>query len=266
MRIGEYLPWLIATISTLFFVTAVAPKHWSERSKTVLRIAIAAIFFVLIGAYWLSTGEKFDETAYRFVLCRLYQFERCSGPPADVAAKSDTPERLQREVEALTKAAQEIRRQQEEAAEARKRDEERARMKAAADAAQAKFALQRQEEEDKRRAQVDALRRREEAGDAALASARQYWGQRNLKVAAEFSEQAIKIWSGLPNANEPHIQDKIASGHSIVGLSLALLGATPKDQAYGCGRLETARQIYVGTGNTPMVSKVDQNKHLGNCR
>jgi hypothetical protein len=32
------------------------------------------LFFLLIGAYWLTTGEKFDETAYRLILCQIYNF------------------------------------------------------------------------------------------------------------------------------------------------------------------------------------------------
>ena len=208
MRLGEYLPWVIATIVSLLFVTPVVPKHWPKHTKALFRIAVAAGFFFLIGAYWLATGEKFDETAYRVVLCRIYPFERCSSISAKVPS---------------------------------------------------------QKEEVRRSAQEVALKKREESGDVALTNAREYWGRRNLKVAAEYSEQAIKIWSSLPYANEARIRDKIAAAHSIVGLSLALLGATPKDQAYGCGRLETARQIYVETGNTPMVSHVDQNKQLGNC-
>ncbi len=265
MRLGEFLPWIIATIASVLFVTAVVPERWPARTKYMFRIAVAVGFFFLIGTYWLTTGEKFDETLYRFVLCRFHAFERCSTISREVNPNSEAPERLKSEIDALAKAAQEIRRQQDEAADARKRDEERAKAKADADAAQAKLALQRQEEDRKRRAQDETLKKREESGDIALANARQYWGRRNLKVAAEYSEQAIKIWSSLPNADEAQIQDKIASAHSIVGLSLALLGATPKDQAYGCGRLETARQIYVRTGNTPMVSHVEQNKQLGHC-
>jgi hypothetical protein len=265
MRLGEFLPWIIATIATLLFVTAVVPQHWSARTKHTFRITVAAGFFFSIGAYWLTTGEKFDETVYRFVLCRVHSFERCSSISREVSSRNEVTERPKSEIESLTQAIQEIRRQQEEAAEVRKKQEERAREKAEADAAQARLALQRQEEDRKKRAQDEALKNREASGDTALANARQYWGRRNLKVAAEYSEQAITIWTSLPNANEPQIQDKIASAHSIVGLSLALLGATPKDQAYGCGRLDTARQIYVRTGNTPMVSHVDQNKQLGRC-
>src|SRR5262249_38484960 len=44
------------------------------------RVVMAVGFFFLIGAYWLITGEKFDETAYRLVLCPMYAFERCSSP------------------------------------------------------------------------------------------------------------------------------------------------------------------------------------------
>lgn len=78
MRLGEYLPWIIATATTLLFVTAVLPEGWSERRKKAFKIAIGVTFFLLVGVYWLVTGEKFDETAYRLVLCRIYEFERCA--------------------------------------------------------------------------------------------------------------------------------------------------------------------------------------------
>jgi len=214
MRLGEYLLWGIATITTLLFVTAVVPKRWSDRTKVVFRIAVAAAFFFLIGIYWLATGEKFDETAYRIVLCRIYYFERCSSVSRTERSGTETSP---------------------------------------------------QKDETQPHTQENAHRKREESGDIALANARQYWGRRNLKVAAEFSEQAIKIWSSLPDANESRIKDKIAAAHSIVGLGLALLGATPKDQAYGCGRLDTARRLYHETGNRPMISHVEQNIQLGNC-
>jgi hypothetical protein len=247
MRIGEYLPWIIATFSTLIFVTTVSPKHWSENTKRAFSVAIAGAFFFLIGAYWLTTGEKLDESAYRLILCKLYPFERCSSVSSEVAPKGDVPDQLKQQMAALTKTANELKRQQEEMREAKRREEDRAAAKSKTDA------------------QEDTLRKQEETGDIALQNARQYWGQGNFKVAGAYSEEAIKHWSSLPNANAPEIQDKIAAAHSIVGLGLAILGATPKDQAYGCGRLDTARQIYQKTHNTPMAMKVDQEKHLGKC-
>jgi len=82
MRFSDYLMWLIATFASLLFVGAVTPKHWSAPTRDVFRVLVAVSFFFLIGAYWLTTGEKFDETAYRLVLCRLHAFERCSAAPS----------------------------------------------------------------------------------------------------------------------------------------------------------------------------------------
>jgi flagellar biosynthesis GTPase FlhF len=222
-------------------------------------------FFFLIGAYWLATGEKFDETAYRFVLCRLYSFERCSAL-VEKPARIETSEQLKREMEALTKATQELRRQQQEAAEEKRREEERAKAKLEAEAERARVAARRQEEENRRTAEKEALQKREEAGDLAFRNAINFWSARNFKVAAEYSEQAIRIWSVLPQVGDARVQNKIAAAHSMVGLSLVLLGATSRDQAYGCTRLDMARNIYVSTGNSPMVAHVDQNRNIGRCK
>lgn len=93
-----------------------------------------------------------------------------------------------------------------------------------------------------------------------------FWRQGNFKVAAEYSENALKIFTALPNSNGGRIRNKMAEAHAIVGLGLALLGATPKDMAYGCNRLNTARKIYSETYNTPMVSRTDQDLQRGGCQ
>lgn len=264
MRLGEYLPWIIATASTPLFVSAVMPRDWPEHSKKAFRLAVAIGFFFLIGAYWLTTGEKFDETAYRWVLCKLHNFERCAAiaatPPADGSSSQ-----MLKEAEALRKAADDLRREQKEATErrakedqeraarqraeedARKQEEERARTKAAAEAADA------------------ALAQREAAGDTAMDNAFRYWRQGNFKVAAEYSENALKVWGAMPNASEARVRNKIAEAHSIVGFGLALLGATQKDKSIGCGRLKLARKFYVEVGNSAQVSRVDQDLRTGGC-
>ncbi|MFH1346501.1 MAG: hypothetical protein ABIL01_35710 [Pseudomonadota bacterium] len=78
MRLSEYLPWLAATFVSLIFVSAILPAKWPEKAKVAFRLFVALLFFFGIGFYWLATGEKFDETVYRIVLCRFHSFERCS--------------------------------------------------------------------------------------------------------------------------------------------------------------------------------------------
>jgi hypothetical protein len=88
MRISDYLLWLLATFGSLFFVSTILPDKWSKRVKPAYRAVVAVGVFLLIGTYWLTTGEKFDESLYRFLLCRVHNFERCSIDKV-LAAKSD---------------------------------------------------------------------------------------------------------------------------------------------------------------------------------
>jgi|GEM_PF-5262542 len=264
MRLGEYLPWIIATAATLLFVTVVLPDRWSTRRKNAFKFVIAGIFFLFIGAYWLTTGEKLDETAYRFVLCKIYNFEKCVS--IERTQQHDVSQQFAREAEALRKIVEEIRSQQQEAAARQaKEDRERIEKQRAADEV-------RRQEEAKAKAKADAeavhqdLAQREAVGDTAMENAFRFWRQGNFKVAAEYSEGAIKTFSALPNSNDKRIRGKIAEAHAIVGLGLALLGATPQNQAYGCERLNTAKKIYSEIGNTPMVSRTNQELQQGRCR
>lgn len=77
MRFSEYFPWLAATFASLIFVSAILPAKWPEKTKIVFRLFVALLFFFMIGIYWLTTGEKFDETVYRIVFCKFHSFERC---------------------------------------------------------------------------------------------------------------------------------------------------------------------------------------------
>ena len=109
MRISEYLPWIIASFLSLLFVTAVTPNKWSERTKNTFRVIVAVCFFFLIGAYWLATGEKFDETAYRLVLCKIHSFERCSNAGASQSGPDgESLERWRKSEQQLKDAADAI--------------------------------------------------------------------------------------------------------------------------------------------------------------
>jgi hypothetical protein len=69
----------------------------------------------------------------------------------------------------------------------------------------------------------------------------------------------------LPNANDRSVRNKMAEAESYVGLALALQGATAKDRKYGCERMKLARRIYSEIGNSPQVTRVDQDFQTGGC-
>lgn len=158
MHISEFLPWLLATFSTLIFVSALMPAHWSAKVKASFRLFVAILSFVAIGGYWLTTGEKFDETAYRLVLCKIHNFNRCnlselkrgepSAPSQDVQSGGQSrveeiaaERRRQDERERL---AEEVHRREMEAE--RRRQQER----------------ERQRQDENRRRDLESQRRREE--------------------------------------------------------------------------------------------------------
>jgi hypothetical protein len=131
MRFGEFLPWIIVTFSTLIFIKVVSPRNWPERTRRAFHFVLTAGFFLMIGAYWLSTGEKFDETAYRWVLCRIYPFARCSAV-APAAARDDLRERLEQQIENLKRETDALKRRQDDAQEAKRQEEVRAKANAVA--------------------------------------------------------------------------------------------------------------------------------------
>ena len=102
-------------------------------------------------------------------------------------------------------------------------------------------------------------------GDEEMIAALSFINRGNMKFAAEFAEKALSIWSTLPNRNEPFIKNKIASAHSVVGLGLAVLGATPRDRSIGCERLRVARKLYAETGNAIQIAKTDDDMRFGGC-
>lgn len=75
----EMLPWLGLTAIALLFVEAKVDRNWSALRKLVFRVSVGALFFVLLGIYWLMTGESPVETAYRRVLCPFVHSARCTG-------------------------------------------------------------------------------------------------------------------------------------------------------------------------------------------
>jgi len=168
MRFSEYLLWFLVTFASLFFVSAVLPRSWPEQLRTIFRIVVAVAFFFLVGAYWLTTGEKLDESAYRLVLCQMYNFERCK-PPSDVAAE----EERRRQVEAQ---------RQQSAAEAREREAEKERRR--------QTELERQKAADEaREREVEAERRRQSEVErqrlAAEAREREAEAERRRQAEAE---------------------------------------------------------------------------------
>jgi hypothetical protein len=77
MRATDFLPYVALTAAAVFFVQAIVSSSWPERIKRGFRASMAALFFFAIGIYWLATGEKPDETLYRFALCPFVQLDGC---------------------------------------------------------------------------------------------------------------------------------------------------------------------------------------------
>ncbi len=102
-------------------------------------------------------------------------------------------------------------------------------------------------------------------GDEEMVAALDFINRGNMRLAAQFAEKALSIWSALPNRNEAFIKDKMAAAHGVVGLGLAVMGATPKDRSIGCSRLMLARRLYVETGNTIRIAKTDDDMRFGGC-
>lgn len=105
MRLTEFLSYAALTVATLFFVQAVVSAGWSDRLKHAFRAMMALLLFGGIGIYWLATGEKPDETAYRYMICPFVDFERCKsdGSSFPKANASSTPAGAQREDQAQAK-------------------------------------------------------------------------------------------------------------------------------------------------------------------
>lgn len=156
MRISEYLLWFLLTFGSLFVVSAVLPNSWPERTKITIRMVTAAGFFLLIGAYWLTTGEKFDETAYRLILCRVHDFYRCNSQKDSTEAKRlEQEQRDSIAAAALPQEADSQGRLRAERERQRSADEARAR--------EAEMERRRQEEMERQRAANEARQRAIEA-------------------------------------------------------------------------------------------------------
>jgi hypothetical protein len=206
MRISEYLIWFAAAVVGLIFVTAPVPSRWPFKIRIAFRMTVAAGLFVAVGIYWLTTGEKLDETAYRIVLCRIVpQSERClsaaadnRGNPAATSAKREgehAEDARQRELEAerrrheereRERVLDEARRREFEAERRRLEERERQRL--------VEEARERDVEEERRR-QADRERQRliEEARQRDLEAERRRLEERERqRLADEARERALE--------------------------------------------------------------------------
>lgn len=164
MRLTEYPIWLLITFGSLFIVSAVLPKSWPEKAKVAFRMVVAILFFIVIGAYWLQTGETFVETAYRTVLCPLYQFRRCAllnsldptGGLKQAEQEHDHAGRKQRDDALAAQQREALERLQQEADEARTRAKKAEEAKRLRELEEAKArARAAQEEEETRQRQLE---------------------------------------------------------------------------------------------------------------
>lgn len=206
MRISEYLIWFGATVVGLIFVTAPVSSRWPFRTRVAFRMMVAAGLFVAIGVYWLTTGEKPDETAYRIVLCRVVPHsERClpfvggdRGNPAATSSQreGEHAEQARRREQEAERGGQEERERQRVLDEARQREfeAERRRLEERQRQRLAEEAREREVEEERRR-QVERERQRliEEARQRELEAERRRQQERERKrLADEASERALE--------------------------------------------------------------------------
>lgn len=198
MRPSELLFWLLATFSTLFFVSAVLPSKWPQHVRFTFRMVVAVAFFFLIGAYWLTTGEKFDETTYRLLLCRVHDFQRCNPkrvpettPPTEVLPDQGRRDDDAKVAERRRQAESERQRQAEADAE-RRRLAEAQRQAELERQHQAELERQKQAEVERQR-QADFERQRqaelERQRQVELERQRQADRERQLQVETDRQRQ-----------------------------------------------------------------------------
>jgi hypothetical protein len=201
MRFSDYAVWFLGTFLTLFFVTARLPQNLPEKIRAVFSLIVAVIFFFLIGVYWLATGEKFDETAYRVILCPIYTFERCitdgrerhldaERRQAEAERQRSAAEARERETETERRRLAEAERQrlarEQEAEAERRRQAEAERLRLAAEARE-------REAETERRRSAEAERQRLARERELEAERRRQAEQERQRLAAEARERETEI-------------------------------------------------------------------------
>lgn len=249
MRISDFLLSLIATFGSLFVVSAIFPVRWPDRAKTVFRVIVGVGFFFLVGGYWLTTGEKFDETLYRVVLCRLHLFDRCiSNPqPASAAGEADleAERRRQREREQLAEDAHRL----EMEAERRRQQDQRQRQRLA---------------EEERSRELDAERRRQELREIEKRSLRfgatavgRVAVNRSLRAttAADQSSASEAESKALAQCNEVASDCKVIARFSGRGKCVFVAGGTTETREFGGVRRRSGA-----------TSALDETEVLQKCR
>lgn len=91
MRLTDFIVYFGAALLGLVVASVAVKDEWPKYIKLTFRTSVAILLFLLVGIYWLFTGEKIDETIYRSVLCRIYPIgERCA--PKKIVASTTAEE------------------------------------------------------------------------------------------------------------------------------------------------------------------------------
>ncbi len=143
MRIWEFVPYILATSAAILFVNAIAGDHWPKFKRAVYKVVAGLLLSSVIGFYWLTTGDKPDETLFKLAMCPFVPAaEKCkpsfsnsepaSNRQAEEAAATRAAEAERVRQQEAAKRAAELRRQAEEAAATRAAEAERVRQQEAA--------------------------------------------------------------------------------------------------------------------------------------
>lgn len=88
MRLAEFFPYFLATLTSVVLVNAFASKRWSRAKRFAFQVLMVTTATAGVGIFWLWSGQKPDEAIYINLLCPLFPMsEHCS--TAKSPTKSD---------------------------------------------------------------------------------------------------------------------------------------------------------------------------------
>lgn len=169
------VPYILATAVAIVVVNAIAPDRWPRAKRIVYTVVVGLIFSLAIGWYWLTTGDKPDETLFKIAMCPFFPTaEKCKQPGNETAAAD-----LRQRTDVATEVAKAF-------------EAERARQK---------------RQEDSRTADSNALRKNtdeaKEAADAAAATAARIRGEDEARKKAATDAEAARKRQQVANAIAP---------------------------------------------------------------
>jgi hypothetical protein len=240
MRIAEYTQWVIITFFSLLIVRALYPKNWPPAEKVIFSVIVAIVFFFLIGAFWLTTGKKFDEVVYEAVLCPLHAFARCEPLTAEEEERRRLQEEQRRKAEAERREAerkreaerQEARREQERQEQAQ-REREAERRREAERQEQARRDRERQEQaqrQQEERRQEEERRRSLRFAATAMGHQEHRWYAVTVRDQQSYAEAESRA---MTRCNQEVQECRIVARFSGPGRCAYVAGGNVVTQQYG---------------------------------